>query len=141
VKRILLTLAFLALPALVSAQTHPCDVLNPPTSGTFVAGAVQQFQVCWSELDTNGNAAIATGELVVDNGTPSPITLTRGTASPVSGLVVYTGNYTIPATKGGHTLNLTVVTKDGSATTATPFVLTVTLPSSAPVPPVKLTIR
>lgn len=140
--RCVLALVFvLGLAPLASAQTHACDVLNPPTVGTFVAGATQTLSVCWSEKDLNGNAAIATSELVIDNGAPQPIALTRGTAGPVSGLVEYTGSYAIPATKGAHSLLLQVTTKDGSATTAIPFVLTVTLPATGPVPPVKLTIR
>lgn len=140
--RALLTAIFvLAFAPFVAAQTHPCDVVNPPTSGTFVAGAVQTLSVCWSEKDTNGNSAIATAELVIDNGTPQPISLTRGTAGPVSGLVNYTGSYTIPATRGMHTLQLQITTANGSATTAVPFALTVTLPATVPTAPVKLTIQ
>ena len=53
-RRLVLTLCLLALPAIVQAQTHYCDTA-PPTSGIGTVGVTMTVQACALPNDTNGN--------------------------------------------------------------------------------------
>ncbi len=108
-RRLLLCLIILALPAIAQAQTHYCDT-TPPAAGTFVAGAIVAIQTCNDGKDSTGTVTVApTAWKLYDNATAVTIAMTKGTTSAVSGRTVYSGNYTAPATPGVHTLQATAL--------------------------------
>lgn len=134
----LLISAIVLMASAVSAQTHPCDLVAP-TSGTAVAGQTRTLSVCHSGLDTNGNAI--DGTKVYDNGVGSAITLTKSATANAAGFYEFTAPYVVPSVAGVHTLAATFISGTFESPTSSPFVLTVSLPRTAPVAGTKTQVR
>jgi len=126
-KRSLLLFAlFLLTPRLVAAQAHYCDTPQP-TNGSAIVGATLTLQHCNDGKDQSGTVNVApTSFKLYDNGTGTPITMTKGTTSAVSGKTVYSGSYVVPSTPGVHTLQTTAVAGTSEGAKSNVFTLTAT---------------
>jgi hypothetical protein len=138
-KRLILVLTLLSIPALVHAQTNYCDT-TPPTSGNGTVGTPMTVSACAGPNDTNGNPVTITSWTLYDGGTGSTIAMTKGATSTTSGLTVYTGTYT-PASTGSHTLQITATGNAKESVKSTAFLLSVSLPPAAPTAPTKLSLQ
>lgn len=139
-KRLLCTLALLALAAPAAAQTHYCDAAQP-TAGTAVAGAPITVEACADGKDANNNPTTLTGWALYDNGTRTQPSFVKGTTSPVSGKSLYTLSTTAPATASVHTYQVAEINGSGEGPKGPPFVLTVNLPATVPTAPTNLTVQ
>lgn len=138
-KRLLFTLAILAVPALLHAQPHYCDT-TPPTSGTAVVGATLTVSACDSGKDSTGTVNITpTGWKLYDNGVGTTIAMTKGTTSSVSGKTVYTGSYTVPTTPATHSLQTSALL--GTTEGAKSGTFTLTSVAAVPNAPTNLTVQ
>ncbi len=138
-RRLTFTLLFLALPALVQAQTHYCDTAQP-TTGTSVVGATLTVSACHDGKDSTGTVAVApTSWKLYDNNVGSTITMTKGTTSAVSGKAVYTGTYLVPTVPGTHSLQATALS--GTAEGAKSPTFTLTSVAAVPSAPTSLTAQ
>jgi hypothetical protein len=139
-RRLLIALALLiAVPRLVSAQTHYCDAAQP-TSGTAVVGQSVTLSVCSSNKDSTGNQITITGWALYDNTVRTgPLVFTQGTTSTVSGLQLYTYTFTVSA-GGQHTYQVAAIDSFGEGTKSDPFVLQAGVVGS-PVKPTNLTVK
>lgn len=130
--------AFLLIAASASAQTHPCDQVAP-TSGTNVAGTPAVLSTCHPGSDPNGNAV--TGFAVYDNGARVEVPMVRGSVANAAGDFEFAAPFTVPATKGVHTMEIAALSGTIESPRSTPFVLTVSLPRVAPVAPTKTRVK
>lgn len=148
-KRVMLALAFLLLPALASAQTHPCDVapvLNPSLTSPVV------LQWCWDGKDVNGAATTVTAWTVTIDTTvvfTGPLTAI-GPASAVSGKSLYETAPIVPpilsppvGNVGAHTGTALGTNVAGASALATIYPFTIILPPPPPVPskPIMIGVR
>lgn len=119
----LLLLGLLLIPTNLYAQTHYCDT-TPPTSGNGVVGSSHTIQVCQDGKDSTGtvNLTPTSWTLYVDGAAGTPVTMTKGSTSTVSGKTVYTGSYIV--TSGSHSLQMTASFNGAESAKSSPFALT-----------------
>jgi hypothetical protein len=113
IRALVVLLAVLALPALLEAQTHPCDTApaSVSTKSPFTVG------ICFDGKDIDGNPTTPTALKVFVDGVlvktqPSPVP--SGPAN-AAGLSYYTTTG-VAAPKGtSRSLTVTIVTADGES--------------------------
>ncbi len=138
-RRLIFTLCFLALPALVQAQVHYCET-TPPTAGTAIVGATLTVSACNDGKDSTGTVSVTpTSWKLYDNAVGVVIPMTKGTTSAVSGKSVYTGTYLVPATPGTHVLQTTALS--GTLEGAKSPTFTLTGVAAVPSAPTNLTVQ
>lgn len=123
------------------AQTHPCDVVGAPTSGSVVPSTPVVLTVCSDNKDANGTAQPVTGWALYDNAVRSVQTFVAGTTSPVSGKTVYTFNFVAPSTAGVRTYQVAALAGAVEGGKSLPFVLTVALAAGPPSVPTQLQVK
>lgn len=106
-RKFLILLCFLVLPATAAAQTHPCD--QPPAAQpTIQSGAPYRASFCALQSD-KVEAALAT----VDSTAFDLLPLVLKTPTPsVSGKVLYETASFIQVPKGAHTLTIALYNKN-----------------------------
>jgi hypothetical protein len=109
-RRLLLTLCLLAVPATAFSQTHYCDAVQP-TTATDAVGTPSTVQNCQDGKSQGGLPVTITSWTLYVNGVAQPITMTKGTTSTVSGKTLYTGTVTF-TTAGVRTLQTTATGHD-----------------------------
>jgi hypothetical protein len=138
-KQVLVLLLLELLPGTAWAQAHPCDTFG--TQPPVPLGAVT-LDMCWSEKNDAGQSTPATGyAIILDGGTPQPITMTKTTpTASSSGLYLFSGPYTL-TTAGQHTVIFQVSISNGSGGVLTsqsaPLTLQVQGAASPPQVPAK----
>lgn len=109
------------LLALGLLQTHPCDVTPQPvqTKSGFTVGA------CHSGKDEDGNPATLTAVKVFIDGTLVRTATPAASGAPnATGLTYYT-IANVAASRGSHTLTVTVVSADGESVPSDPYTFSV----------------
>jgi hypothetical protein len=139
IRRTLIALALLFVPALASAQTHPCDVapvLNPSLTSPVI------IQWCWDGLDVNGGATAVAWTVTIDSTVVFTGSLTAsGPASAVNGKSLYETAPIVPPSinppvgnVGSHTVTVLGTNVAGQSALATIYPFTVVLPLPPPIP-------
>jgi hypothetical protein len=133
-RRILFCFVLLLVPAAAQAQ-HYCDT-TPATTGSAVQGASMTVSLC---LDAPSTAAVTSFNLYDNSATAVPITMTKGTTSPVSNKTLFTGAYTAPQTLGVRTIQTSALNGAVEGAKSPAFTLTVT--AFIPNAPTNLTVK
>ena len=108
----------------VIEKVKPVATITSPTAGAYVQDSTPTITL--QATDSGSGINPTTGSLVIDSGTPIPITLTGSDTT-------YTGTYTpdAPLGDGSHTITFTVTDYDGNVSSTASVTFTVdTLPPS-----------
>lgn len=140
IRSTLLALALLLMPALASAQTHPCDA-TPIVNPSLTSPVIVQF--CWDGKDVNGAATTVQSWTVTIDATvvfTGPLSAV-GAVSAVSGKNLYETAPIVPpvlsppvGNVGSHTATVLGTNISGQSVLATVYPFTVVLPLPPPVP-------
>jgi len=146
--RLVLTLVLLSVPALVHAQSSPCDTIL--TTGQTFTGTVNQaatLSVCEKPTASDGTPITQVqGWTAYLDGVATSLPLTSGATSTVTGLTLWSGAYILPPTPGQHSLQVTVTGQTAGGTMkesakSLPLSLTVNPSAAPPATPVNLTLK